>query len=330
MSSLPFQSLPLIALALFYGFLNGKNGSANVVAPLLSTRALTYRKALLISAIAGASGPFLFGLAVAETLGRDVLAPDAITLPVIAAGVLSATLWTALALSLGLPSSTSHALIGGLIGAAVMAQGTRAILLRGLLTSLLALFLAPVVSILAGYWVVRLLYFLLKRATPRANLGLRHGEVLAAIAVAIVQGSNDTQKTMGMITLSLLATGALGQFHVPGWAVVASAAAFAAGTLFAGQRTTRTVGRKYYRIRPVHGLGALTAAAMVILGAGLLGGPVSTSHVVSSSIVGAGSADRVQMVRWGVVQRIMWSWVLTIPAAALVAGLLVLALRPLL
>lgn len=327
MPPLVLHSLPIIVMALFYGFLNGKNGSANVVAPLISTRALSYRKALFISAIAGALGPFLFGLAVAETLGRDVLAPDAITLPVIAAGTLSATLWTALALSLGLPSSTSHALVGGLIGAGTVAQGTRTILMHGLRTSLLALFLAPVLSILAGYWVVRLLYFLLKNASPRVNGLLQRGEVLAAIAVAIVQGSNDTQKTMGMITLGLLATGSLTQFRVPPWAVVASAGAFAGGTLFAGQRTTRTVGRKYYRIRPVHGLGALVAAALVILGAGLFGGPVSTSHVISSSIVGAGSADRVQMIRWGVVQRILWSWLLTIPASALVAGLLYLVLR---
>lgn len=317
-------------MALFYGFLNGKNGSANVVAPLLSTRALGYRKALLLSAAAGALGPFLFGLAVAQTLGRDVIAPEAITLPVIAAGVLSATLWTALALSLGLPSSTSHALVGGLTGAAIMARGTHAILVKGMVTSLLALFIAPIASIVAGFGVVRVLYFLLKNAPPRVNSLLRQGEVLAAVGVAVVQGSNDSQKTMGMITLGLLATGSLTQFHVPGWAVVASAGAFAGGTLFAGQRTTRTVGRKYYRIRPVHGLGALTASALVILGAGLLGGPVSTSHVVSSSIVGAGSADRVRMIRWGVVQRILWSWVLTIPASALVAGLLYLLFRPLL
>lgn len=324
------RSLPLIVMALFYGFLNGKNGSANVVAPLLSTRALSYRKALILSAAAGACGPFLFGLAVAQTIGRDVLAPEAITLPVIAAGVLSATLWTALALSLGLPSSTSHALVGGLAGAAVMAQGTHAVLMHGMVTSLLALFLAPMISILMGFWVVRLLYFLLKNASPRVNASLQHSEVLAAVAVAVAQGSNDSQKTMGMITLGLLATSSPSHFHVPAWAVVASAGAFASGTLFAGQRTTRTVGRKYYRIRPVHGLGALAAAAMVILVAGLLGGPVSTSHVVSSSIVGAGSADRVNMIRWGVVQRILWSWVLTIPAAASVAGLLYLLLRPLL
>lgn len=326
--SLPIEVIPLVVMALVFGFLNGKNDSANIVAPLVSTRALGYRQALVLATLAEGAGPFLFGVAVAKTIGSGLLSPDVITLPVVYAAVFAAILWNTLTLVLGVPSSASHALAGGLIGAAWIGYGPQAILLPGLLKIILALFLSPVLGLVAGFVIVRLVYVLAAGASPRINRGFRRGQLGMAVLLGVSHGSNDAQKTMGLITLGLVASGTLDHFYVPFWVVVASAAAIAAGTLFGGQRTIRTVGRKYYHIRPVHGFGAQAASSIVVLGAALFGGPVSTSHVVSSAIVGAGSAERVQMIRWKVAERIVFSWFVTIPSAASVAILLYMMFRP--
>ena len=329
MFSLPLPAVPLIVMALIFGFLNGKNDSANIVAPLTSTRALGYQQALVLAALAEGTGPFLFGVAVAQTIGSGLLAPNAITLPVIYAAVFAAIVWNTLTLVLGIPSSASHALAGGLIGAAWIGYGPDALLLPGLLKIVLALFLSPVLGLVAGYLVVRILYFLAAGASPRINHWFQRGQLGMAVMLGLAHGSNDAQKTMGLITLGLVATGTLDRFEVPLWVVVASAAALAGGTLFGGQRTMRTVGQKYYRIRPLDGFSAQSASSGVVLGAALFGGPVSTSHVVSSAIVGAGSAERVQMIRWRVAGRIVMSWFVTIPSAASVAVLLYVILQPL-
>jgi PiT family inorganic phosphate transporter len=329
MPSIPLQAVPLILLAVMLGFLNGKNDSANVVAPLISTHALGYRRALILAAIAEGTGPFLLGIAVAKTIGNGLIAPEAITLPVIYAAVLAAILWNTLTLRLGVPSSTSHAMAGGLIGAAWIAYGADAILLGGMIKIVLALFLSPVLGLFVGFSAIRLIYVLAHEASPRINHSFRRGQLVAAVALGLAHGSNDAQKTMGLITLGLVATGTLTHFYVPLWVIGVSAAAIASGTLFGGQRTIRTLGRKFYHIRPVHGFGAQTASAVVVLGAALLGGPVSTSHVVSSSLVGAGSAERVQMIRWTVAERIVFSWFVTIPSAASAAILLYVVLWPL-
>jgi PiT family inorganic phosphate transporter len=328
MLSLPLQAIPLVVMALMFGFLNGKNDSANIVAPLVSTRALGYQQALLLATVAEGTGPLLFGVAVAKTIGNGLLAPEVITLPVVYAAVFSAILWNGLTLALGTPSSASHALAGGLIGAAWIGYGPGAILFTGLLKIILALFLSPVLGLIVGFSAVRILYLLANRATPRINNWFRRGQLGMAVVLGLSHGSNDAQKTMGLITLGLVATGTFDRFYVPLWVVLASAAAIAGGTLFGGQRTIRTVGKKYYRIRPVHGFGAQAASSLVVLSAALLGGPVSTSHVVSSAIVGAGSADRIQMIRWDVAERIVFSWFVTIPSAASVAILLYEAFRP--
>lgn len=328
MPTLSLHDLPFVALALAFGFLNGKNDSANIVAPLIATRAVGYRHALWLAALAEGTGPFLFGIAVARTIGSGVVAPTAITPPVIFAALLSAILWNTITLLLGIPSSASHALVGGLIGAAGIGYGMHTILLGGMLKVVAALFLSPLLGMVVGFCTVRLMYGLASGASPRVNRWFRRGQLIAAIALGLAHGSNDSQKTMGLITLSLLATGSLDRFEVPFWVIAASAAAIAAGTLFGGQRTIRTVGGKFFRIRPVHGFGAQAASSAVILGAALLGGPVSTSHVVSSSIVGAGTADRMRMIRWGVAERIVFSWFITIPSAASVAMVLYIVLRP--
>jgi PiT family inorganic phosphate transporter len=268
-----------------------------------------------MAAIAEGIGPLIFGVAVATTIGHDVVEAKAVTLPVVYASLLAAITWNLITLTVGIPSSTSHALIGGIMGAVWAGFGLDSILLSGLTKILLALFLSPILGMIAGFVIVKLSYFLAHGATPHINVWFKRGQLLTATTLALSHGANDAQKTMGIIALGLVATGSLDSFHIPLWVILSSAAAMGAGTLFGGWSLIRTLGGKFYRVRPVHGFGAQTASTLVILCAALLGGPVSTTHVVSSAIVGAGSADRIQKVRWGVVSNIVISWFLTIPAA---------------
>jgi inorganic phosphate transporter, PiT family len=322
MPSIPFDAVLLVTIALAFDFFNGLHDSSNVVATVISTHALSPRRALLMAAVMEGTGPVIFGVAVATTIGDEIVAPGAVTLPVVYSALLAAIAWNVITLVLGIPSSTSHALIGGIMGAVWAGFGFDSIEPAGLTKVLVALFLSPILGMMAGYLLVKLSYFLARGASPRVNSGFRRGQLVTAATLALAHGSNDAQKTMGIITLGLVATGELNTFEVPPWVILSAAGAMAAGTLMGGWSLIRTLGAKFYRVRPVHGFGAQTASSAVILGAALLGGPVSTTHVVSSAIVGAGSADRIQMVRWGVVQNIVLSWFLTIPAAAALGALL--------
>ncbi len=313
--------LILVALALLFDFWNGLHDSANVVATVISSRALGPRASLLLAAAAEGAGPFLFGVAVARTIGHEVVAAQAMTLPVVLAALCGAIGWNVVTWFFGIPSSSSHALIGGLIGAVWAGHGPGAILPGGLSKTLLALFLSPPLGLLAGFGMVRLLYFWGQFATPHINVWFRRGQVIASTWLALSHGANDAQKTMGIIALGLVVTGALPEFSVPLWVVAASASAIALGTLVGGWRLIRTLGGRFYKVRPIHGLATQAASAGVILGAALLGGPVSTTQVVSSAIVGAGSAERFQKVRWGVFRQIVTAWLLTIPLAALFSAL---------
>jgi len=321
-SSFSPEAILLVLIALVFGFYNGLHDSSNVVATVISTRAMRPRLALWMAAIANGVGPLLFGVAVAETIGHEVVAERAVTLPVVYAALLAAILWNVITLKLGIPSSTSHALIGGMVGPVLAGYGSGAILANGLLKVLLTLFLSPILGMIAGYWIIKLCFFLARGATPRINVWFQRGQILTAAMLALSHGTNDAQKTMGVIALGLVATGHMATFHIPLWVILASAVAMGAGTLCGGWSLIRTLGTGFYRLRPVHGFSAQIASSAVILGAALLGGPVSTTHVVSSAIVGAGSAERVQKVRWGVVNSIVVSWLLTIPAAAALGALL--------
>lgn len=316
------EAISLIVIALVFGFYNGLHDSSNIVATVISTRALSPRRALWMAALSETIGPLLFGVAVATTIGDEVVVRTAVTLPVVYAALLAAIGWNAITLFLGIPSSTSHALIGGIIGAAWAGFGTDSIQTAGLTKVLVALLLSPLLGGLAGYWFVKFLFFLVRGASPRINVWLKRGQLITSVMLAISHGSNDAQKTMGVITLGLVAAGHLNTFHVPLWVIWASAGAIGVGTLFGGWSLIRTLGRGFYQVRPIHGFSAQTASSFVILSAALLGGPVSTTHVVSSAIVGAGSAERVQKVRWGVVQNIVMSWFLTIPAAGAAGALI--------
>lgn len=323
------QTVILVAIAILFGFLNGLHDSSNVVATVISTRALRPRRALWMAALAEITGPLVFGLAVATTIGEKIVAPQAVTLPVVYAALLAAIGWNLITLALGIPSSTSHALMGGITGAVWAGFGLDQIEPAGMGKVLMALFFSPVVGMLGGYIAVKMLLFLARGATPHINIWFKRGQLMTAVTLAMSHGSVDAQKTMGIITLGLVATGHLKTFHVPLWVILASSGAMASGTLLGGWKLIRTLGAKFYRVRPIHGFSSQLASTGVILGAALLGGPISTTHVVSSTIVGAGSAERVQKVRWAVVDNIIISWLLTIPASALLSALLYTLIEPL-
>ena len=317
---MPFLLIVIILIALVFDFLNGFHDASNIVATMISSRAMSPRSALLISAAAHFVGPFLFGVAVATTIGHDVVDPEAISSAVIIAALCSAILWNLFTWYFGLPSSTSHALIGGLVGAVAMAAGLGAINLAGLQKVLLALFLSPILGLVLGFLMLKLIYFLARGASPRINTVFKRSQLGTSLALALSHGTNDAQKTMGIIAMAMVTTGYVTEFQVPWWVIVLSASAIALGTALGGWRLIETLGGKFYKIRPVHAFGSQATSAGIILGAALMGGPVSTTQVVSSSIMGAGSADRVSKVRWTVARDIAVAWLLTIPVSALLAA----------
>jgi PiT family inorganic phosphate transporter len=312
--------LTIIAIALAFDFMNGFHDASNIVATMISSRAISPRNALLISAAAHFAGPFLFGVAVATTIGHEVVDPGGISSAVILAALISATLWNIFTWYFGWPSSTSHALVGGLVGAVAVAEGLDTIHLPGLYKILIALFISPVLGLVLGYLVLKLIYFLARGASPTVNTLFKRLQLVTSLALALSHGTNDAQKTMGMIAMAMVTTGYVAEFHVPWWVITISAAAIALGTALGGWRLIETLGGKFYRIRPVHAFGSQLTSASIILGAALLGGPVSTTQVVSSAIMGAGSADRVSKVRWTVARDIGVAWLLTIPVAGLFAA----------
>lgn len=319
----------LVVVALIFDFLNGFHDSSNIVATMISSRAMRPRSALLLSAAAEFCGPFLFGVAVATTVGHEVIVGQAVTMPVVLSALGSAIVWNVITWLLGIPSSSSHALIGGLVGAAVLEFGLAAIRVSGLLKVVVALFISPLLGLVIGYLIMKLVLFLAQGASPRINWLFKRAQVLTSLTLALGHGSNDAQKTIGIVTMGLVATGYLRTFAVPWWVILVCAGAISLGTMLGGWRIIRTLGGKFYKIRPVHGFTTQIASTAVILGAALLGGPVSTTQVVSSAIMGAGAAERLSKVRWQVVVDIALAWMLTIPATALMSATLHLVIASL-
>jgi PiT family inorganic phosphate transporter len=311
----------ILALTLVYGYLNGLLSSASIVATVISSRALGPRQALIMATIGVVAGPFLLGVAVANTLGHELVSEQATTATVVIAALVGAILWSSFTVWLKIPSSISQALVGALVGAVWSGYGSDAIISTGLIKALLGLFLSPVLGLLVGYWLVRFSYWASASATPHVNRWFKRGQVLAALLMALSFGANDGQKLVGVVVLGLIGTGFLESFAVPVWVVAFSAASTGLGSIVGGWRLIHTLGGKFYKIRPIHGFGAQVASGAVIFGASLLGGPVSGSQVVTSAIVGAGGADRIQKVRWSVVQNIALGWLLTIPISAFIGAL---------
>jgi PiT family inorganic phosphate transporter len=279
-------------------------------------------------------GPFLFGTAVAHTIGKNIVDISAfdtkiLDLPVfiIIAILVGAISWNLITWFFGIPSSSSHALVGGMVGTVLIAYGPDKILWKGLIYVVASLILSPLLGLLFGTLFLKATLHLSRNATPRANLFFNQMQILSSIALALSHGANDAQKSMGLITLSLVILGISPTFHIPFWVIFSCATAIALGTASGGWRIIKTLGSKIYRLRPVHAFCAQTASATVILGAALLGGPVSTTHVVSSSIMGVGAGQRISAVRWGVAKNIIVAWFITIPASGVISGLTFLLFR---
>jgi PiT family inorganic phosphate transporter len=304
----------LIVFALVFDFLNGVHDSSNVVATMISSRAIRPQVALIMTAAANFVGPFIFGVAVATTIGHDIVSPESINILALLAACSSAIFWNILTWILGIPSSSSHAIIGGLIGAVAMDSGFGVFMLDGILKVLIALFVSPIIGFLAGMVIANLVFLMSWGASPNINGVFKKLQVVTSLGLALSHGTNDAQKTMGIITLGLVITGFQTSFEVPFWVILACASAIGVGTAIGGWQLIKTLGSKFYKIRPVHGFTSQAASAVVIITASLLGGPVSTTQVVSSSIMGVGAAERMSKVRWGVAGEIATAWVLTIPA----------------
>ncbi|MBN2676688.1 MAG: inorganic phosphate transporter, partial [Anaerolineaceae bacterium] len=286
----------LIALALIFDFLNGVHDSSNIVATMISSRAFSPKVALGVTAIANFLGPFIFGVAVANTIGHEIVSAESINLYVLIAALLAAILWNLLTWYLGFPSSSSHALIGGFIGAVAIGAGWKAIQIGGVEKVLVALFTSPILGFLVGYLILKLLRTLCMNLSPRINSFFKRSQILTAITLALSHGTNDAQKTMGIITLAMVTEGFLSEFSVPTWVIIACAGMIGGGTALGGWKLIKTLGGKFYKIRPIDGFASQLSSAAIIIGASLVGGPVSTTQVVSSSIMGVGSAERFNKV----------------------------------
>lgn len=321
---MPLPLVIFILLGLVYNFLNGFHDSSNIVATIIFSRALSPRLALWLTGAAEFCGPLVFGVAVAKTIGAGIISPQYVNTTILIPAILSAILWNLITWYFGIPCSSSHALIGGLIGAVWIGSGLKNIQPNGLLVTLLALFTSPLIGFAAGYLFTRLIYFLARNATLKINWWFKRAQILTGVLLALSHGANDGQKIMGVITLGLVASGSLSSFQIPQWVILLSAASIALGTASGGWRLIKTLGGRFYKIRPVNGFATQVSSAAVILSAALVGGPVSTTQVVSSAILGVGSAERINKVRWGVAENIVAAWFLTIPASAALAALLYL------
>lgn len=287
---------------------------------MISSRAIKPQTALFLTAVANFIGPFIFGVAVATTIGHDIVPAEFINMEVLIAALSAAIVWNILTWVLGIPSSSSHALIGGIVGSVMIAAGYKVLIISGLMKILIALFASPIIGFIGGILITNLIYLFSWNATPRVNDYFKKLQIITSIGLALSHGTNDAQKTMGIITLGLVITGYASTFHVPFWVIFICAAAIAVGTAVGGWKLIKTLGSKFYKIRPVNGFASQATSAIVILTASLLGGPVSTTQVVSSAIMGVGAAERVNKVRWGVAGEIASAWLLTIPATALVSA----------
>jgi PiT family inorganic phosphate transporter len=323
--------LAVLALAVIFDYINGFHDTANAIATSVSTRALKPQYAIVMSAVANFVGA-LTGTEVARTVGAGLLQPHAEGQVVVAAALVGAIVWNLLTWRLGIPSSSSHALIGGLLGASAAAAGFGAWQMEGIVTKvLLPLVSSPIVGFLLGLTLMVVIFNLFRRARPHVmNDRFRRLQVVSAAYMAFSHGSNDAQKTMGIMTLALVTAGVIPEFKVPLWVIFVAASAISLGTAAGGWRIIKTMGTRVVKLDPVHGFAAETSAATIIFVASHFGMPVSTTHVISSAIMGTGASDRFNAVRWGVARNIGVAWVLTIPAAGLTAALAYLVLRPVL
>ncbi|MCX6557019.1 MAG: inorganic phosphate transporter [Candidatus Aminicenantes bacterium] len=313
----------IVFLALLFDFINGMNDAANSVATVISTRVLTPRQAVLWAAFFNFAGAFLFGLHVAKTIGQGVIDNKVVNAPMILATLIGAIIWSYVCTDMGFPISVSHALVGGLIGAALVKNGIKSLIFSGLFKISLFIVLAPLIGLVLGYTIMIAVMWICRKRSPQTiDHWFRRLQLFSAALFSIGHGTNDAQKTMGVIAMLLFSTGYLGStFYVPFWVVISCYLAISLGTLSGGWRVIETLGMKMTKLKPVHGFSAETAAASSILFSTFLGIPVSTTHTITGAIIGVGATSRLSAIRWGLAYRIVWAWILTIPGSALISAL---------
>ena len=312
----------IVVVALIFDFINGFHDAANSIATVVSTRVLTPLQAVVWAAFFNFVAAFGFGVQVAKTVGKGVVESSVVDQWVILAGLIGAIAWDLITWYWGLPTSSSHALIGGFAGAAVAKAGFASLIAAGLIKIGAFMVLAPLIGLTVGFALMLATVWIFKNATPgRVDWLFRRLQLVSAAAYSLGHGTNDAQKTMGIIAVLLFSAGYLGpEFYVPFWVIMAAHAAIGLGTLSGGWRIVKTMGMRITKLRPVGGFSAETAGALTLLGTAVAGIPVSTTQTISGSIMGVGALQRFSAVRWGVAGRIVWAWILTIPASAIVAA----------
>jgi len=311
----------LITVALVFDYINGFHDAANSIATVVSTRVLSPGKAVIWAAFFNFVAAFTFGTAVANTVGAGMIDIHVVTFSVIFAGLLGAIIWDLITWYYGLPTSSSHALVGGYAGAAVAKAGLGAIVAGGWTKTIIFIFLSPLIGMAAGLGLMVGIHWLFRWTPPsRVDRWFRRLQLLSAAFFSLNHGANDAQKTMGIIAGVLFTAGYIQTFHIPFWVVLIAHTAIGLGTLAGGWRIIHTMGSKITKLQPVGGFAAETGAALALMTATLIGVPVSTTHAITGAIVGVGSTRRLSAVRWGVAGQIVWAWVLTIPAAFTVAA----------
>jgi PiT family inorganic phosphate transporter len=312
--------VPIIVIALIFDFTNGMHDAANSVSTIVTTRVLTPRQAVVWAAFFNFIAFLIFGTGVAKTIGKGMVDIEIVTSSVILAGLIGAIAWNIITWYFGLPSSSSHALIGGYAGAAIAKGGFGVIIASGWYKTVIFIFVAPLIGLVMGFLLKVIATWIVRKQHPAAiNKWSKVAQIFSAAAFSLGHGGNDAQKTMGIISSLLFAGGLVKEFQVPLWVVLSAHAAIALGTLTGGWRIVKTMGQKITRLQPIDGFCAETAAASSIFLSTHLGIPVSTTHVITGAISGVGSVQRFSAVRWGVTLRIVWAWIFTIPTSGLIA-----------
>ncbi len=306
-----------IIIALIFDFINGFHDAANSIATVVGTRVLKPLYAVALAAIANFVGPFLFGVAVATTIGKGIIDPDFVTIHIVIAALFGAIIWNLITWWLGLPSSSSHALVGGIIGAGLAGAGINAIIFGGLEKVVTGILVSPIVGLIGAFLLASLIVRAFANKNP-ANVNSAFGklQLVSATYFSLTHGANDGQKTMGIIVLILLTEGILTTFEVPFWVILIAAVAISLGTFFGGWRIVKTMGARITQLKPYQGFAAETSGATILAILAHIGIPASTTHAISGSIMGAGAVRRLSAVRWGIGKRIVWAWIITIPASA--------------
>jgi len=318
-----------VGIALFFDFVNGFHDSANSVATVIGTKVLKPIYAVGIAALANFAGPFLFGTAVAATVGKGIIQPEFSTVSVILAGLIGAIVWDLITWYFGLPSSSSHALIGGLIGSALIAGGLKAIVFSGIQKTLTFMVVSPIVGFAIAFAIaIVIIYFFRKSSLSRVNKLFGKLQIVSSTFFSLTHGANDGQKTMGVITALLIAGGLHSKsFVIPIPVIIVAASAISLGTFFGGWRIIRTMAFRLTDLKPYQGFCAETGGGAILTSMALFGIPVSTTHAIAGSIMGVGATRRLSAVRWGLGKRIVYAWIITIPVSAAIAGLCLFTLK---